>query len=193
MESGQRKSIALTKFQQAGRATIDKVKKQKSEAGSKPKQQGFDVVQIGSLLFAAWMVLWIVAASVISAVFFVRYMGIVSDNQSWYLHHGSARWAAAETTAVLQAAIEAKEALIASISSELIKTNYDYAAIESALAPSMLLKPFLRSFDMTFSDREAGLHIYHQVEEGGRQLVLQSNAADCYLLGTQDRTGQTSN
>ena len=73
------------------------------------------MVQIGSLLFAAWIVLWIVAASVVSAVFFVRYIGIVEDNQAWYLQHGSARSAAAETTAVLQAAIEAKEALIASI------------------------------------------------------------------------------
>ena len=184
MESGQRKSIALTKFQQAGKATIDKIKKQKSD--TKPKQPGFDVVQIGSLLFAAWVVLWIVAASVISAVFFVRYMGIIEDNQAWYLHHGSARSAAAETTAVLQSAIEAKEALIASINSGLIKTSYDYAAIESTLAPAMVLKPFLRSFDITFSDRVAGLHIFHKVEEGGRQLVLQSNAADCYLLGAQD-------
>ncbi|CAE7455549.1 unnamed protein product [Symbiodinium natans] len=185
MQTGQRKSLALSKFQQAGKATIDKIKKQKSET-NKPKQQGFDVVQIGSLLFAAWIVIWIVAASVISAVFFVRYMGIIQDNQSWYLRHGSARSAAAETAAVLQAAIEAKEALIASINFGLIRTSYDYAAIESTLAPTMLLKPFLRSFDITFSDRVAGLHIRHQSEEGGRQLVLQSNAEDCYLLGTQD-------
>jgi len=183
MEPGQRKSIALTKFQQAGKATINKIKKQKSEA-KVPKQQGFDV-QIGSLLFAAWIVLWIVAASVISAVFFVRYIGIVEDNQAWYLQHGSARSAAAETTAVLQAAIEAKEALIASINFGLIKTSYDYAAIESTLAPTLLLQPFLRTFDITFSDRTAGLHIRHQAGEGGRQLILQSNAEDCYLLGTQ--------
>ena len=165
MEPGQRKSIALTKFQQAGKATINKIKKQKSEA-KVPKQQGFDV-QIGSLLFAAWIVLWIVAASVISAVFFVRYIGIVEDNQAWYLQHGSARSAAAETTAVLQAAIEAKEALIASINFGLIKTSYDYAAIESTLAPTLLLQPFLRTFDITFSDRTAGLHIRHQAGEGG--------------------------
>ena len=163
--------------------------------------------------FAAWIVLWIVAASVISAVFFVRYIGIVEDNQAWYLQHGSARSAAAETTAVLQAAIEAKEALIASINFGLIKTSYDYAAIESTLAPTLLLQPFLRTFDITFSDRTAGLHIRHQgrrgrtqkghkhkhfigdikrvyvwgpTGEGGRQLILQSNAEDCYLLGTQD-------
>jgi len=184
MEPGQRKSIALTKFQQAGKATIDKIKKQKSES-KVPKQQGFDVVQIGSLLFAAWIVLWIVAASVVSAVFFVRYIGIVEDNQAWYLQHGSARSAAAETTAVLQAAIEAKEALIASINYGLIKTSYDYAAIESTLAPTLLLQPFVRTFDITFSDRTAGLHIRHQPGEGGRQLILQSNAEDCYLLGTQ--------
>ncbi|CAE7497815.1 unnamed protein product [Symbiodinium sp. CCMP2456] len=184
MEPGQRKSIALTKFQQAGKATIDKIKKQKSES-KVPKQQGFDVVQIGSLLFAAWIVLWIVAASVISAVFFVRYIGIVEDNQAWYLHHGAARSAAAETTAVLQAAIEAKEALIASINFGLIKTSYDYAAIESTLAPTLLLQPFVRTFDITFSDRTAALHIRHQPGEGGRQLILQSNAEDCYLLGTQ--------
>mmetsp|Transcript_65249 Transcript_65249/g.153635 ORF Transcript_65249/g.153635 Transcript_65249/m.153635 type:complete len:545 (+) Transcript_65249:99-1733(+) len=177
------KSLALSKFQQAGLATIDKIKKDKSEA--KPSNKGFDVVQIGSLLFVAWMVLWIIAASVVSFVFTVRYMGIVEEDQAWYLLNGRARSAVAETTAVLNAAVEAKEALISSINLGLISTSYDYAAIESTLVPTMLLKPYLRSFEITFSDRVAGLAIHHQAEEGGRQLVLQSNAQDCYLLGTQ--------
>ncbi|CAK9112218.1 unnamed protein product [Durusdinium trenchii] len=112
-------------------------------------------------------------------------MGIVEEDQAWYLLEGSARAAAAEAKAVMDSALEAKSALISAIEVGLVKTSYDYAAIESTLVPVMLQKPYVHSFEMLFTDRTAGLKISHREEENGRQLLLQSNGADCYLLGTQ--------
>lgn len=176
------KSLALAKFQQAGQATIEKNRQQKAES---KKDKGIDVIQVGSIGFASFLVLWIIASTVVSAVFTVRYMGIVEEDQAWYLLEGSARAAAAEAKAVMDSALEAKSALISAIEVGLVKTSYDYAAIESTLVPVMLQKPYVHSFEMLFTDRTAGLKISHREEENGRQLLLQSNGADCYLLGTQ--------
>lgn len=176
------KSLALAKFQQAGQLTIAKNKQTKAES---KKDKGIDVIQVGSIASAAFLVLWIIASTMVSAVFTVRYMGIVEEDQAWYLLEGSARTAAAEAKAVMAAAMQAKSDLIAAIDHGLIKTSYDYAAIESTLVPTMALKPYVHSFEMIFTDRQAGLKIGHREEENGRQLLLQSNGADCYLLGTQ--------
>eukprot|EP00913_Durusdinium_trenchii_P023633 g22204.t1 len=70
------KSLALAKFQQAGQATIEKNRQQKAES---KKDKGIDVIQVGSIGFASFLVLWIIASTVVSAVFTVRYMGIVED------------------------------------------------------------------------------------------------------------------
>ncbi|CAL1171151.1 unnamed protein product [Cladocopium goreaui] len=176
------KSLALAKFQQAGQLTIAKNKQTKAES---KKDKGIDVIQVGSIASAAFLVLWIIASTMVSAVFTVRYMGIVEEDQAWYLLEGSARTAAAEAKAVMATAMQAKSDLIAAIDHGLIKTSYDYAAIESTLVPTMALKPYVHSFEMIFTDRQAGLKIGHREEENGRQLLLQSNGADCYLLGTQ--------
>lgn len=176
------KSLALAKFQQAGQLTIAKNKQTKAES---KKDKGIDVIQVGSIASAAFPVLWIIASTMVSAVFTVRYMGIVEEDQAWYLLEGSARTAAAEAKAVMATAMQAKSDLIAAIDHGLIKTSYDYAAIESTLVPTMALKPYVHSFEMIFTDRQAGLKIGHREEENGRQLLLQSNGADCYLLGTQ--------
>jgi len=176
------KSLALAKFQQAGQLTIAKNKQNKAES---KKDKGIDVIQVGSIASAAFLVLWIIASTMVSAVFTVRYMGIVEEDQAWYLLEGSARTAAAEAKAVMESAMQAKSDLIAAIDHGLIKTSYDYAAIESTLVPTMALKPYVHSFEMIFTDRTAGLKIGHREEENGRQLLLQSNGADCYLLGTQ--------
>ena len=68
------------------------------------------------------------------------------------------------------------------------------AALGAILERFECRKPYLHSFEMVFTDRTAGLKISHRQEEHGRQLVLQSNAADCYLLGTQvqERVGNSS-
>jgi len=176
------KSFALAKFQQAGQLAIAKNKAAKAET---KKDKGIDAVQVGSIAAAVFMVLWIIASTVVSAVFTVRYMGIVEEDQAWYLLEGSARTAAAEAQSIMEAATQVKSALISAIDYGLIKTSYDYAAIESTLVPTMALKPYVHSFDMVFTDRTAGLKISHREEENGRQLLLQSNGADCYLLGTQ--------
>ena len=63
--------------------------------------------RVGSIAAAAFLVLWIIASTVVSAVFTVRYMGIVEEDQAWYLLQGSARTAAAEAKAVMEAAVQA--------------------------------------------------------------------------------------
>ncbi|CAJ1395908.1 unnamed protein product [Effrenium voratum] len=77
---------------------------------------------VGSLTSAAFLLLWVIAATVVAAVFTVRYVGIVEEDQAWYLQ-GSARAAAAEAQAVLGAVLEAKQALIASIEYGLVRTD----------------------------------------------------------------------
>ena len=165
-------------------------------------------LRVGSIAAAVFMVLWIIASTVVSAVFTVRYMGIVEDgmgtrgrlgwkktptfpwcqeDQAWYLLEGSARTAAAEAQSIMEAAtqvgemwmwreswqrdvlrtilfiqnrselarsrdtcvnpvlgskllsLQVKSALISAIDYGLIKTSYDYAAIESTLVPTMAL------------------------------------------------------
>eukprot|EP00438_Fugacium_kawagutii_P032104 Skav224455 [mRNA] locus=scaffold4460:8908:21109:+ [translate_table: standard] len=130
------KSLALAKFQQAGQLTIAKNKAVKSET---KKDKGIDVIQVGSIAAAAFLVLWIIASTVVSAVFTVRYMGIVEEDQAWYLLQGSARSAATEAKAVMETVMQAKSDLISAIDHGLIKTSYDYAAIESTLVPTMAL------------------------------------------------------
>lgn len=61
------------------------------------------------------------------------------EDQAWYLAEGSGQAAAAEAHAVLDTALQAKSALISAIDQGLIKSSYDYAAIESSLVPAMLL------------------------------------------------------
>eukprot|EP00435_Cladocopium_sp_Y103_P003970 s5984_g1.t1 len=142
----------------------DRVHQEGKGADSK-KDKGIDVIQVGSIASAAFLVLWIIASTMVSAVFTVRYMGIVEEDQAWYLLEGSARTAAAEAKAVMDTAMQAKSDLIAAIDHGLIKTSYDYAAIESTLVPTMALKPYVHSFEMIFTDRNAGLKISHREEE----------------------------
>ena len=87
-------------------------------------------LRVGSIAAAVFMVLWIIASTVVSAVFTVRYMGIVEDwrhtqpwedgrrfprvpwcqeDQAWYLLEGSARTAAAEAQSIMEAATQVGE------------------------------------------------------------------------------------
>ena len=145
-------------------------------------------LRVGSIAAAVFMVLWIIASTVVSAVFTVRYMGIVEDGMGegdipglgrmedsqgsmvpgrpsmvftgrlctdscsrssinyGGCDTGGRNWADLKTHVDQPGAgwnqllsLQVKSALISAIDYGLIKTSYDYAAIESTLVPTMAL------------------------------------------------------
>mmetsp|Transcript_85589 Transcript_85589/g.151549 ORF Transcript_85589/g.151549 Transcript_85589/m.151549 type:complete len:591 (+) Transcript_85589:119-1891(+) len=192
MQSAVVKVGALQGFEKSGARASQKVieeeeeEKAKKEAAKK-KAAGIDPVQFGSIGVSIVGLLWMIASTVLSGMFTIRYLGIVEEDQSWYLLNGAAAFAREEATRVLRTAGDARDAFAASIEFGHIATSSDYASIERSIAPPLVFNPFLKSLEIAFSDREAGLRITHvrAGDAGQKALVLQSNAADCFLLGPQ--------
>eukprot|EP00930_Biecheleria_cincta_P014918 TRINITY_DN12626_c0_g1_i2.p1 TRINITY_DN12626_c0_g1~~TRINITY_DN12626_c0_g1_i2.p1 ORF type:complete len:580 (+),score=80.35 TRINITY_DN12626_c0_g1_i2:49-1740(+) len=180
---------ALNKFKLGGALAIAKRKMDKQEAdlARVRKAAGVDPIQAATVMCFLFLLFWITASGVLSTMFTLRYIGLVTEEQSWYMLNGAADFARAEAFHALSAAGRVPQALHTALQSGHIATRYDYAAMERTLAALLLHTPSVRSVDLSFSDSSCGLRLSHRrtSDVGESMLLLQSNALDCFLLGPE--------
>lgn len=178
----------LNRFKLGGALAIAKKQKEKEDAAlASVKKQGVDPLQAATMMCGFFLFFWITASGVLSTMFTLRYIGLVREEQSWYMLNGAADSARAEAAHALGAARRVTDALHTAVQSGHIATSYDYAAIERTLAPTMLHTPAVRSVDLSFSDSNCGLRLSHRSasDVGEHTILLQSDAPDCFLMGPE--------
>eukprot|EP00927_Polykrikos_kofoidii_P049831 TRINITY_DN43843_c0_g1_i1.p1 TRINITY_DN43843_c0_g1~~TRINITY_DN43843_c0_g1_i1.p1 ORF type:complete len:568 (-),score=129.95 TRINITY_DN43843_c0_g1_i1:230-1933(-) len=158
-----------------------------SEASKLEEEEGTGMhFQVFVLVIIVVLLVWMCVTTVVLFLMAVRYLFVTIDGtREWYVVNGCAAWAKAKVAFSLAAAVEVRQAIRTALCRGVIENPEDSAAFERTVMPHLLARrTSLRQVELGFSDRYSVLIVSRRRATDGRwQAMLQSNAADCWLLG----------
>mmetsp|Transcript_1578 Transcript_1578/g.4058 ORF Transcript_1578/g.4058 Transcript_1578/m.4058 type:complete len:631 (+) Transcript_1578:116-2008(+) len=164
---------------------LNRQKKKAKRDKKKPFVTDPTEVAFGSIIIfmAGFMFIVLLLLVIFSSHYIVDTVG---STREWYALHGSTMWAKSQATSTLRAAEEVWRALHALDLYGLAEASR-YRKVEQALAPVFMAYWHIRSVELDYSYAEQSGLVVHvgRASTDYNQLEIQTNAADCFLLGVE--------
>lgn len=204
-QSGYRSSGQFTEDEDDG----DQIRRRMSSGFHKSKSKAFgkrrrlDAKQYTMCIGSCFLILWGLSVTVLLLQMGIMYtFDTIIMTRKEYAVNGAAEWAKAKASRDVHQAVDVWNIINASVNGLVYKSPQDYSNLAAVLSPAFDVMPSLHSVEFAYSDRTAQVVVTRSKKENGAEVNyfhgwessshMQSNSADCFLMGVTGCVGTDS-